>query len=120
MSTSGTVAAALTATVSETPRWGVSPSDAKSKRHHLKDGKGFTNPWDSWTELDPSKLLMALVKYAAPLRTPRIDLDVSDDCVDVDCLAMPIFQTPPLPPFPSRNPSFLPSAGSLNSSELHG
>jgi len=26
------------------------PEEAAEKRHHLKNGKGFTNPWESYTE----------------------------------------------------------------------
>ncbi|KAI9821404.1 MAG: hypothetical protein M1832_003411 [Thelocarpon impressellum] len=62
MSSAGSITAALTAVVSETPRAGVTPEDAKERRHHLKDGKGFTNPWDSWREMEARKIGWALAK----------------------------------------------------------
>ena len=27
------------------------PEDAAEKKHHLAQGKGFTNPWDSYVEM---------------------------------------------------------------------
>lgn len=54
----------LTATVAQTPRPGIEPEEAKERRHHLKDGKGFTNPWDSWGDLSASKIVWGLLKHA--------------------------------------------------------
>ena len=64
MSSSGTITAMLTATVAQTPRPGIEPEEAKERRHHLKDGKGFTNPWDSWGDLSASKIVWGLLKHA--------------------------------------------------------
>ncbi|CBX99765.1 hypothetical protein IAQ61_003002 [Plenodomus lingam] len=59
MSSVGAGAGAATATIAglyaavSNPEQAVGwtePEDAKGKRHHLKGGKGFTNPWDSYTE----------------------------------------------------------------------
>ncbi|PQE17605.1 hypothetical protein CJF31_00007803 [Rutstroemia sp. NJR-2017a BVV2] len=48
---SGMASAALyAATITTSTTAGVVPEDSKAKKHHLKDGKGFTNPWDSWIE----------------------------------------------------------------------
>lgn len=51
MSASMTAAALYAATVSSSAVTSATPEEAKDKRHHLKDGKGFTNPWDSWKPL---------------------------------------------------------------------
>lgn len=47
---SGGSAAALlyAATFSGPSSLGAVPKDEKDKTHHLKDGKGFRNPWPSW------------------------------------------------------------------------
>ena len=45
MSGSGTAASLYAATISQASVIGAEPEEAKDKRHHLKDGKGFTNPW---------------------------------------------------------------------------
>jgi hypothetical protein len=62
MSTSGAVTALFTATVAQAPRPGVEPEDVAEKKHHLKDGKGFINPWESWREMPASKILWSLLK----------------------------------------------------------
>lgn len=67
MSSSGALTALFTATVSESPRRGVEPEDAKGKRHHLKNGAGFTNPWPSWKEMDVPKILWAMIKCVLEL-----------------------------------------------------
>ena len=51
MSSSATAAALYAATISTSQIAGAVPEEAKEKRHHLKDGKGFTNPWDSWKNM---------------------------------------------------------------------
>ncbi|KAL9130416.1 MAG: hypothetical protein Q9217_001383 [Psora testacea] len=45
MSSSATSASLYAATISQSSITGAVPEEAKEKRHHLKDGKGFTNPW---------------------------------------------------------------------------
>ncbi|OAL43587.1 Metallo-hydrolase/oxidoreductase [Pyrenochaeta sp. DS3sAY3a] len=52
----GSVAAALYAVVSNPAQVGAVPEDAQDKKHHLKHGKGFVNPWDSHVELSPFEL----------------------------------------------------------------
>ena len=51
MSSSGTAAALYAATISPASITGSEPQEAKDKRHHLKDGKGFDNPWERYTSL---------------------------------------------------------------------
>ena len=31
------------------------PEEADDKKHHLKGGKGFVNPWDSFTDINVAK-----------------------------------------------------------------
>ncbi|KAI9793408.1 MAG: hypothetical protein M1816_000300 [Peltula sp. TS41687] len=62
MSSSGAITAMLTATIAQTPRPGVEPEEAKERRHHLKDGNGFTNPWESWRDLQASQIIWAMLK----------------------------------------------------------
>lgn len=50
--------AGLYAVVSNPAQVGAVPEDAQDKRHHLKHGKGFTNPWDSYVEIGPWSLLI--------------------------------------------------------------
>ena len=45
MSSSGIAASLYAATISSPSITGAVPEESKEKRHHLKDGKGFTNPW---------------------------------------------------------------------------
>lgn len=61
MSSSGTAASLYAATISPASVTGAEPEEAKDKRHHLKDGKGFTNPWDSWREFSGPGIMKAMV-----------------------------------------------------------
>jgi hypothetical protein len=45
------IGAGLYAVVSNPAQIAAQPEDARDKKHHLKNGKGFTNPWESYTEL---------------------------------------------------------------------
>jgi N-acyl-phosphatidylethanolamine-hydrolysing phospholipase D len=58
---SATAAVAYAATVSMTPNPSAAPEDAKEKRHHATNGKGFTNPWDSWKDLSPWIFMKGLI-----------------------------------------------------------
>ncbi|MCJ1473769.1 hypothetical protein MMC13_002420 [Lambiella insularis] len=49
MSAAGTAAALYAATISPASVTGAVPEEAKERRHHLKNGKGFINYWDSYT-----------------------------------------------------------------------
>jgi L-ascorbate metabolism protein UlaG (beta-lactamase superfamily) len=37
------------------------PDDVDELKHHRQDGKGFVNPWDSYRELQPLRILKALL-----------------------------------------------------------
>lgn len=62
MSSSGIIATTLTATISQTPRPGAEPEEAGERRHHLKDGKGFQNPWDSARDLSAPKIIWSILR----------------------------------------------------------
>jgi hypothetical protein len=53
-----TIGAGLYAAVSNPAQLAAKPEEADEKRHHLKNGKGFTNPWDSYVESSPWELLI--------------------------------------------------------------
>jgi len=60
-SMAGMTAAALYACTTTSPTaLGAVPEDSGAKAHHLKNGKGFTNPWESWIELSPPKILLGM------------------------------------------------------------
>lgn len=50
--------AGLYALVSNPAQLGTVPEEANEKRHHLKNGKGFTNPWDSYVDIGFWQLLV--------------------------------------------------------------
>ncbi|KAI9844012.1 MAG: hypothetical protein M1837_005947 [Sclerophora amabilis] len=50
------------ATVTEPTRSSAAPSDVKDRTHHVKGGKGFSNPWESWRDLEGFKIGAALTK----------------------------------------------------------
>lgn len=60
------ISAGLYAAVSNPAQVLSQPEDAAAKAHHLKNGKGFTNPWDSYTELSPFTMLTGLFGYLQP------------------------------------------------------
>ncbi|KAF2203409.1 Metallo-hydrolase/oxidoreductase [Delitschia confertaspora ATCC 74209] len=53
----GTAAALYALTSITTPDAGAEAEEAKDKRHHLKGGKGFVNPWDSYKDLSAPGIL---------------------------------------------------------------
>jgi hypothetical protein len=56
----GLGSAALYAVVSNPAQVGAQPEDAKELKHHLKNGKGFTNPWESFRDFTPWKILSGM------------------------------------------------------------
>lgn len=59
----GGIAAALYAcTITPPSSLGAVPEDNAAKAHHLKDGKGFTNPWPSWQEMSGPQVAMGMIK----------------------------------------------------------
>ncbi|MCJ1352527.1 MAG: hypothetical protein MMC33_002511 [Icmadophila ericetorum] len=61
MSSSATSAVLYAASISMTSTTSAVPEEAKELKHHLKDGKGFRNPWDSWKEQTSPQIMKALV-----------------------------------------------------------
>ncbi|KAI9654044.1 MAG: hypothetical protein M1831_005561 [Alyxoria varia] len=57
-STSAALYAAITAPLSQS----AVPEDAKDRKHHLQDGKGFRNPWDSYKDFTAPSILFAILK----------------------------------------------------------
>ena len=59
---SGSTSAALYAVVSSPLQaTGAEPEEAKELRHHVKDGKGFVNPWDSYIERSGPQIGRAMI-----------------------------------------------------------
>ncbi|KNG49699.1 zn-dependent hydrolase oxidoreductase [Stemphylium lycopersici] len=84
------IGAGLYAAVSNPAQIAARPEEAEEKRHHLRNGKGFTNPWDSYVDISPWTLLvkgMIWRKLTGQANTPDT--------------------TPPTVPI--RTPTFLPS-----------
>jgi len=61
MSAGSTSAALYAAVVSSSQVTGAVPEEAKELRHHLKDDKGFMNPWDSYREMSAFRIIRALL-----------------------------------------------------------
>jgi N-acyl-phosphatidylethanolamine-hydrolysing phospholipase D len=58
----GTISAALYAcTITPPSSLGAVPEDSGAKAHHLKDGKGFVNPWDSWKDMSAPEIIKAML-----------------------------------------------------------
>ncbi|KAF2828860.1 Metallo-hydrolase/oxidoreductase [Ophiobolus disseminans] len=79
----------LHAIISNPAQIAAQPEDAKDKAHHLKNGKGFTNPWDSFIDTTPLQFMRMFFWRSVTGKTKRPDT------------------TPPT--VPVRKPTFLPS-----------
>jgi N-acyl-phosphatidylethanolamine-hydrolysing phospholipase D len=55
------IGAGLYAAVSTPTQGAAQPEDAKDKAHHLKGGKGFTNPWDSYVPFTGFQVFKTLI-----------------------------------------------------------
>ncbi|KAI9685337.1 MAG: hypothetical protein M1820_010818 [Bogoriella megaspora] len=58
---SASTSALLYATVSSPGQAGAKPENAKDLEHHLKDGKGFRNPWESYREWAVFAILKTMI-----------------------------------------------------------
>jgi N-acyl-phosphatidylethanolamine-hydrolysing phospholipase D len=69
-----TAAVLYASVISSSQIAGAVPEDAKDKQHHLKDGKGFQNPWPSFRDASAPHILWAMLKYVLtnplPLNSP--------------------------------------------------
>jgi len=101
MSSSATAAALYAATVSSSAITGATPEEAKEKRHHVKDGKGFVNPWDSWKEMPVPAIAREMIWYA---------IRPTEEAVLIfkggGCQGRPISPTPHLLRYPSESRTF--------------
>ncbi|KAK6582346.1 hypothetical protein PZA11_004754 [Diplocarpon coronariae] len=73
MSSTGGITAALYAcSMSPPSATGAVPEDSTAKAHHLKDGRGFTNPWPSWREMNGLEIgaAMAWRRITGTLKFP--------------------------------------------------
>ena len=63
MSSAGAATAATLYAIASisTPNGGTKPEDATEKKHHLKNGKGFWNPWPSYKEASPAKIIWEML-----------------------------------------------------------
>jgi hypothetical protein len=59
-----TTAAGLHAVVTNPAQVGAKPEEAEGKKHHLKGGKGFVNPWDSYRDTNALFFLRNAYWYA--------------------------------------------------------
>ena len=105
MSSSVTAAALYAATISPSSITGAVPEESKERRHHLKDGKGFTNPWDSWKEMSGPSILKAMSRSGQSSRVKN-----RANCFPSRRLtgSANIPNTTP-PTVPVRKPTFLPT-----------
>ncbi|CAG8973495.1 hypothetical protein HYALB_00002820 [Hymenoscyphus albidus] len=60
MSNGMAAAMAYACTMTPPSALGAVPEESKEKAHHLKDGKGFRNPWPSWVDQSPIKITSAM------------------------------------------------------------
>ena len=63
MASSMTAAMLYACTVSAPSALGAVPEDAPDKKHHLKKGVGFTNPWESWVEMSGPQIARSMIWY---------------------------------------------------------
>ncbi|KAF4629469.1 hypothetical protein G7Y89_g8676 [Cudoniella acicularis] len=75
-STGMTAAALYACSITSPTSLGAVPEDSAEKAHHLKHGKGFTNPWESWKEFSGPAIAGAIIwqqltgKWKWPDTTP--------------------------------------------------
>jgi N-acyl-phosphatidylethanolamine-hydrolysing phospholipase D len=61
MSSGMTAAALYACTMTSPTALGAVPEDVEAKSHHVKGGKGFVNPWDSWRDFTAAGIFKAMV-----------------------------------------------------------
>jgi N-acyl-phosphatidylethanolamine-hydrolysing phospholipase D len=98
--------AGLYAVVSNPSQVLSQPEEAAAKAHHLKNGKGFTNPWESYTELTPFTMLWGLFMYVSPSSL----LCISTNALRRRKITGQMNKPDTTPPtVPVRTPNFLPT-----------
>jgi hypothetical protein len=66
MSAAGTSAALYASVISASQITGAMPEDAADLKHHVKGGKGFRNPWDSFIDPIAPKIALQMIWYTPP------------------------------------------------------
>ncbi|KAI9690006.1 MAG: hypothetical protein M1822_009888 [Bathelium mastoideum] len=61
MSSASTSVALYAAVTSPLQAAGAKPEEAKELRHHLQDGKGYTNPWDSFHDRTAGEFIRSML-----------------------------------------------------------
>jgi hypothetical protein len=61
MSGSMTAAALYACTMTSPTALGAVPEDAEAKSHHVKDGVGFRNPWNSWRDFTVPEIMKGMI-----------------------------------------------------------
>ncbi|KAF2843394.1 Metallo-hydrolase/oxidoreductase [Patellaria atrata CBS 101060] len=72
MASASTAAVLYASVVSSAQLTGAVPEDAKELKHHAKGGKGFINPWESYTDLPVFKTLCTMLYRRFVSRTTNI------------------------------------------------
>jgi N-acyl-phosphatidylethanolamine-hydrolysing phospholipase D len=67
------IGTALYAIVSNPTQLAAQPEEAKDKAHHLKNGSGFTNPWDSYVANSALKVFSTLI-WSVKAYTPLLEI----------------------------------------------
>ena len=63
MMSGGTIAAVMYASAVSPPAGlGAVPEDVEKKAHHLKNKKGYINPWDSYHETGFRKFFLSMIQ----------------------------------------------------------
>lgn len=68
------IGAGFYAVVSSPAQMVSQPEGTEDKAHHLQDGKGFTNPWDSYVQASTFQVLKTLF-WSVPNSLTRIRLN---------------------------------------------
>jgi N-acyl-phosphatidylethanolamine-hydrolysing phospholipase D len=64
MSSASTAVALYASTISPSQILGAVPEDSKELAHHVKGGKGFINPWESFSQDKPGwQIGKAMIMY---------------------------------------------------------
>lgn len=96
MSGTSSAAALYAAVVSTTQPGSAVPEDVKELKHHVKGGKGFTNPWESYADQKPLQIVWAMARYVeGNARHIGIPADLYSREVTCHCLYVELDQLSP-------------------------
>jgi hypothetical protein len=63
MASASTAAVLYTSVISASQLLGKQPEDAEELKHHVKGGRGFINPWPSFTDHSPWWFIRSMLLY---------------------------------------------------------